>query len=188
MATQAKVTSTEALEDFRADLIIFRAKSKKSVDEVVELVTRMRMWLQHDQKNLWEGEMRRRTKALQQAEQELGSARLTKNNESAMMARQAQVAKCRHAIAEAENKLRKIKGWTQNFDSQADPLAKRLEGLRQYLDTDVPKAIAYLANTVKILDSYAHGSGAPPSVESASTPESVPQVETSVSPETGAQP
>ncbi len=182
MATQAKVTSTEALETFRANLIIFRGKAKKSVDEVAEQVSRTRMWLQQDQRTHWEGEFRRRTKALQQAEQELSSARLTAHNESAMMARQAAVAKARRAIAEVDDKIRRVKSWTQNYDSRVDPLAKRLESLRQYLDTELPKAIGYLANAQKILDSYASGPG--PSSESASTPAS----ETPPTPETGATP
>jgi chromosome segregation ATPase len=182
MATQAKVTSTEALETFRASLIVFRGKAKKSVDEVAEQVSRTRMWLQHDQRTHWEGEFRRRTKALQQAEQELSSARLTAHNESAMMARQAQVAKMRRAIAEAEDKLRRIKSWTQNYDSRVDPLAKRLESLRQYLDTDLPKAIGYLANAQKILADYAGGPS--PSSESSATPAS----EAPSATETGAAP
>jgi len=182
MANQANVSSTDALETFRASLIIFRGKARKSVDEVAEEVSRTRMWLQNDQKSLWEGEFRRRTKALQQAEQELASARLTTHNESALASRQAQVAKSRRAITEAEDKLRRIKGWNQNFDSRADPLAKRLEGLRQYLDTDIPKAIGFLANATKILDAYANAPG--PSTETSSTP----APETSSEPTPGEQP
>jgi len=173
MGNQAKVTSTEALETFRSNLIVFRAKAKKSVDEVTDEVRRTRIWLQQDQKNHWEGEFRRRTKALQQAEQELTSAHLTKNNESAIMARQAAVAKSHRAITEAEDKIRRLKGWSQNYDSTADPLARRLESLRQYLDVDLPKAIAYLANAQKILDAYAN----------APAPEAAPASETPPEPE-----
>ena len=180
MGNQAKVSSTEALDSFRVSLILFRGKARKSVDEVTEEVRRTRMWLQHEQRTHWEGELRRRTKALQQAEAELASARLSTENESARMARQAAVAKARRAITEVEDKLRKLKLWNQGFDSRADPLAKRLEALRQYLDTDLPKAIGYLVNAQKILESYA--SGPTPSAESSSTPEA------EAAPETGGQP
>jgi uncharacterized coiled-coil DUF342 family protein len=179
MATQAKVTSTAALDSFRSSLIMFRGKARKSVDEVSEEVRRTRMWLQHDQMTHWEGEFRRKTKALQQAEQELASARLGTQNESALMARQATVAKMRRSITEIEGKIRKLKGWIQNYDSRADPLAKRLDTLRQYLDTDLPKAIAYLANAQKILDDYSSGPGPVPATEATSNPET---------PETGATP
>jgi len=178
MANQAKVTSTAALDSFRSSLILFRGKARKSVDEVTEEVRRTRMWLQHDQKTAWEGEFRRRNKALQQAEQELSTARLNTHNESALMARQATVTKIRRSIAEAEDKIRRLKGWNQNYDSRADPLAKRLDTLRQYLETDLPKAIGYLTNAQKILEDYASGPG--PAPESPSVPET--------SPEPGAQP
>jgi chromosome segregation ATPase len=180
MATQAKVTSTDALENFRASLIIFRGKAKKSVDEVTEQVSRTRMWLQHDQRTHWEGELRRNRKILQQAEQEMSSARLTSHNESAMMARQAMVNKAKRAITEAEDKLRRIKNWIQNYDSKVDPLAKRLESLRNYLDTDVPRAIGYLANAQKILEDYARSPG--PIIESASTPAPETAVEPGATP------
>ena len=182
MANQAKVTSTDALESFRASLIIFRGKAKKSVDEVAEQVSRTRMWLQHDQRTHWEGEFRRNTRLLQQAEQELSSARLTSHNESAMAARQAAVNKARRAIAEAEDKLRRIKSWTQNYDSRVDPLAKRLEGLRQYLDTDLPKAIGYLANAQKILEDYASGLGPAPASTDAPESETPPATENRATP------
>ena len=169
MGNQAKVTSTAVLDSFRSSLILFRGKARKSVDEVSEEVRRTRMWLQHDQKTHWEGEFRRRNKALQQAEQELTTARLNTHNESAMMARQTAVNKIRRSIGEAEDKIRKLRGWNQNYDSRADPMAKRLDSLRQYLDTELPKAIGYLTNAQKILEEYAQSGG--PSPETLSIPE-----------------
>jgi DNA repair ATPase RecN len=173
MANQAKVTSTAALDSFRSSLILFRGKARKSVDEVSEEVRRTRAWLQHDQKSHWEGEFRRRNKALQQAEQELSTARMSTHNESALMARQATVNKIRRSITEAEDKIRRIKGWNQAYDSRADPLAKRLDTLRQYLDTDLPKAIGYLTNAQKILEDYANSPG--PAPETVSISETAPE-------------
>ena len=64
----------------------------------------------------------------------------------------------------------------QNYDGRADPLARKLEGLRQFLDIDLPKAAAYLVNVQKILEAYS----------SASAPEGVnapAPISTSVEPE-----
>jgi len=155
MANQARVTSTDALESFRASLIVFLAKARRSVDDVGDEVRRTRQWLQHDQRLLWEGELRRRTKALEQAQAELASARLSKNQESALMARQMAVNKTKRAVGEAEDKIRKVKTWNQNFDHCADPVVKRLESLRQVLDQDMPKAISYLSSVQKTLEAYA---------------------------------
>src|SRR5271170_2137284 len=108
MANQARVTSTDALESFRASLIVFLAKAHRCVDDVSDEVRRTRVWLQHDQRVHWEGEFRRRTKLLGQAEQELMSARLTNDNEGAMMLRQAAVSRARRALGEAEEKIRAL--------------------------------------------------------------------------------
>src|SRR5271156_6038224 len=131
MANQARVTSTDALESFRASLIVFLGKARRSLDDVGDEVRRTRQWLQHDQRILWEGELRRRTKALEAAQQELMSVRLASHQESALMARQAAVNKAKRALTEAEDKIRKVKTGNQNFDQAADPIVKRLESIRE---------------------------------------------------------
>jgi len=178
MANQARVTSTDALETFRASLIVFQGKARRAINEVSDEVRRTRLWLQHDQRVHLESECRRCAKALEQAEQELLSVRLTGGNETARLARQAAVNKAKHAFDEAGNKLRRVKAWTQNFDGRADPVVKRLEGLRQYLETDLPKAMSYLVQARNILEAYASAPGPEP----VSTPVSSP------APEEGAQP
>jgi hypothetical protein len=155
MGNQARVTSTDALESFRASLIVFLGKARRSVDDVSDEVRRTRQWLQHDQRLLWEGELRRRAKALERAEQELMSVRLASHQESALLARQMAVNKAKLALSEAEDKIRKVKMWGQNFDNRADPVLKRLESLREVLNQDMPKAIAYLANALRTLEAYA---------------------------------
>ena len=71
MADQANVTSFDALETFRTNLILFLNKTRVRVDEVGDEIRRTRGWLQNDQRVHWEGEIRRRRRTLSQAEQEL---------------------------------------------------------------------------------------------------------------------
>jgi len=179
MATQAKITSTEALEAFRAALIVFLSKARRSLDDATDEVRRVKQWLQHDQRTHWEGEFRRRTKRVEQAQQELMSARLgaDAHQQSALMARQMAMAKAQRELAEVEVKLRKLKAWNQNYDTASDPIIKRMEKLRQTLN-DLPKAIAYLVSVQKALDAYSESSGlatATPSSPSESAPEGEPE-------------
>lgn len=161
MADQAKITSIDALESFRASLIVFLNKAHRSVDDASDAVRRMRIWLQHDQMIHWKGEIHRREKKLDQAKQELMSARISGDHDTAVLVRQQAVKKAKMAVSEAEEKLRNVKMWSQNFDSTVTPAVKKLESLREFLDNDLPKATAYLANTQKILEEYAGISGAP---------------------------
>ena len=159
MGIQAKVTSVDAIEAFRANLILFLHKARRAADDVGDDVRRTRLWLQHDQRIRWEGEVRKRAKILDQAEQELMSTRLTGNRDTAMQVRQAAVQKAKRALDEASEKLRCVKLWNQNFDSSADPVLKRLEGLQQFLGTDLPKAVTYLVSVQRLLDAYAESNG-----------------------------
>jgi hypothetical protein len=180
MANQARVTSTEALESFRASLIVFLSKARRSVDDVGDNVRRTRQWLQHDQRTHWEGEMRRRTKALEQAEHELMSVKLgaTNHQQSALMARQAAVNKAKRALQESEDKLRVVKKWAQNFDRSAEPAVRRLESLRELLNQDMPKAITFLTTAQRTLEAYADMKA--PSAES--TPVDAPASEAEAQP------
>ncbi len=153
MAHQVKVTSIERLETFRAAMIIFLTKSHRSVDEVSDAIRRMRLWLQNDQRLHWEGELRRRRKVLDQFEQELLSARLSGLRDSAPL-QEKNVKRAKEAVAEAEMKLRNVKRWNRDFEHTIEPLVKKLDGMRQYLDHDLPKALAYLLQAQKTLEAY----------------------------------
>jgi len=96
MATHAKVTSVDALEIFRASLIVFLNKAHSALDQASDEIRRTRSWIQHDQRTHWENEMRRRARALAQAEQELLSARMTKALDN-LSAQQAAVHKARRS-------------------------------------------------------------------------------------------
>jgi hypothetical protein len=172
MAIQARVTSTDALESFRAKLIVFLHKARTSVDDVTDEVRRMRSWLQHDQPMRWEGEIRRRTKTLDQAQHELRNAQFAGNQESAVQTRQAAVNRAKQALAEAEDKLRRVKKWNLNYDNTADPIVKRLDSFRGFVTDELPKAVAHLRNVQKVLEAYAE-TGAPAS-DSGGAPASAP--------------
>lgn len=154
MADQAKITSIEALETLRASLIIFLNKAHSRIDEVGDEIRRMRMWIQNDQRLRWESEIRKRRRILEQAEQELLTARLSsmrENNSLQMLA----ARRAREALAEAEEKLKNVRRWSRDFEFSVEPLWKKLGNVRSTLDHNLPKAIAYLNEAQKNLVAYA---------------------------------
>jgi hypothetical protein len=155
MADRAHVTSFEALEAFRAALIVYLTKARPALDNVSDDVLRTRLWLQNDQRTHWEGQVRRRAKALEQAQQALFSAGMANLREPSS-AEQAALHRARRALTEAEDKLRRVKQWGREFENRVEPLAKQLEKLRTTLTNDMPKAVTYLAQTVKTLSEYAN--------------------------------
>ncbi len=156
MTNQVRVTSIDVLESLRSALIIFLTKSRRSLDDARDDARRTRTWIQHDQRFHWEGQVRQRQKKLDQAEQELLSAKLSGLRDNLVLQQNA-VRKAKEALVEAEKKLRAVKRWARDFDNAADPLLKRLEGLRQYLDFELPEAIAYLVRAQQTLEAYTEG-------------------------------
>lgn len=77
MAEQANVSSIDALEAFRADLIQFIEKARVALEDAEGGVRRMRSWLDDDRSGYWTGQWKQRTKQLEQAEAELYSVNLT---------------------------------------------------------------------------------------------------------------
>jgi hypothetical protein len=176
MATQARVTSTDALDTFRASLIVFIAKARTCADDAGDEVRRTRSWLQNEQMLRWEGEIRRRAKALDQAQNELRNAQFAGGQQSAVQIRQAAVNRAKQTLAEAEDRVRRVKKWNQNYDNCADPVVKRLEGFNQFITFDLPKAVAHLRNVQKALEAYAEtgASGSGPAVAPAAGEEAEP--------------
>src|SRR5688572_5667525 len=138
----ARITSLDALESFRAALIVFMTTGRRSADEVIEQVRRIRIWLQGDQRLHWEAQIRKRRKMLDIAQQELFSARLSGIRASTTFQQNA-VRKAKEAVEEAETKLRNVKHWSRDYDHLVEPFVKRLEGLRYYLDYELPKGVHF---------------------------------------------
>src|SRR2546430_12951766 len=53
MPQPAKVTSIEALDDFKANLIVYLEKAGRLLDEISEDVVRTRIWLETDRQLHW---------------------------------------------------------------------------------------------------------------------------------------
>ena len=155
MADQAKVTSLDALELFRANLIVFINRAQSSLDEVIDEVRRTRLWLVNDQRFHWEREIRRRQKLMEAAKAELMSARLSGLREVTSPLDNA-VRKAKEGLAEAEEKLRNVKRWTRDYEHTIEPLTRKIETLRSFLAHDMPKALVFLVQAQRTLEDYAN--------------------------------
>src|SRR5690349_20703264 len=76
MPDRAHVTSVEAIELFRANLIAFLGKSRPVLEDACDEVFRARNWLQQDRRTHWENQLRRRRKLLEEAQQAFFAARV----------------------------------------------------------------------------------------------------------------
>jgi septal ring factor EnvC (AmiA/AmiB activator) len=154
MSERAQVTSLEALESFRTSLVLFLSKTRPALEDVGDEVRRTRGWLNDDRLNHWRNEVRRQSRALEEAQQALFSARLS-SLQQPTTAHQWAVTRAQRALREAEDKLRLIKKWNREFDNLTEPLTKQLDQAHTFLASDMRQAAAYLARLTTTLEAYA---------------------------------
>ncbi|MBL9133001.1 MAG: hypothetical protein JNG86_17460 [Verrucomicrobiaceae bacterium] len=153
MADQARISNLDAIDSFRSALIVFIEKARQSLDAAQDAVKKTRGWLQTEQPQFWSAQIRTRQKKLDQAQSELMSARMSEFIDSPTVQQMA-VRKCRYALEEAQQKLDRTKAWARDYDRTVDPLARKLDGLRTYIDDDLAQAIAQLAEIQRLIAAY----------------------------------
>jgi len=154
MAEQAKVTSVDAIEAFRSNLIVFLSKAKPTLEEISGDVVRTRMWLENEQTDHWNKEMRRRHRDLEQVQGELFSARLSRLAKPSA-AQYMAVQRAQASVREAEEKQKLLKKWSRELENRTEPMVKLIDQLHGFLNTEMLKAVQYLGEVVQTLQAYA---------------------------------
>jgi hypothetical protein len=154
MPERAHVTSVDALESFRSNLIVYLSKARPTLEEVSADVQRMRDWLEGEQRTYWENEFKRRHRALAEAQAAVFSSKLS-NLREVSAAELMAVRRAKRDLDEAEAKLRVVKQWNRVFDNRVEPLVKQMEKLHTVLASDMVKAVGFLKQAIDTLHNYA---------------------------------
>jgi hypothetical protein len=154
MADRAHVTSVEAVESFRASLIVFQSRARVVLEEACDEVLRIKVWVQIDQRRRWAAEARRRGQTLEKARADLSSARLSQFQESTTLPL-ITVQRTERADREAKAKMAILKKWDRELENCTDPFLKQVTQLQWFLARDISRAVAYLAQVVRTLEAYA---------------------------------
>jgi len=154
MSDQVNVTSIDALEAFRADLIQYVEKARTALEDAEGEVRRTRSWLDVERTGYWAGQCKQWTKQCAQTEAELYNVGLTRPQESHAFQKMA-VLKARRKLEEAEAKLRVVRHWRQVFENRATPLLRQLDPMFFMVGRQLPQAIHSLGEAIKALQAYA---------------------------------
>lgn len=171
MSGQAQISSIEAIEAFRADLIQFLSQMRPVLDEVGGEVVRLRFWLQNEQREFWQNQIRRRRRRLEEAQAELFNARLSTMHDSSTLQHMAE-HKARQSVEEAEQKLAALKKWDRDLENCTDPLVKQVGQLQGFLAADLAKAVPFLTQVIHALEAYTKV--APPAAPPAPADDNLP--------------
>jgi hypothetical protein len=153
MSQQAQITSVEAIEAFRAQLVVFLAQMQPVLDEVTSEVLRTRAWLENDRRRYWQQEFRLRSRKLEDARQELFTASMSKMGEATSFHQMA-VQRAQRELRAVEEKLVMLKKWDRELDNRTGPLVKQMEQLQGFLGVEMGRAVAYLDQALRALDAY----------------------------------
>lgn len=161
MADRAKVISSEAIESFRASLIVYIEKTRAVLDDISDDVTRTRMWLEDEKRSYWQNEIRHRGRDLERKQAALFEARLSLIPRGTIM-EQAAVLKAKQSMDEAVNGLEMVRKWIKQYDSRVKPLAKDVDKLRDVLVQHMGRAVIHLTRVLDSLAAYADKAPAGP--------------------------
>jgi hypothetical protein len=156
---QARISSIDALEAFRAELIRYIEHARVALEDMTGDARRTRTWLDVDRTQYWTAQFKKLTKQLHQAEEELYSANLTSPQASNAIQKMA-VQRAKRNLEEAEAKMHVIKRWRQVYDNRTAPLIHQLDPMFAQVGQQLPKGVHALSETIKILQAYAE-SGRP---------------------------
>ena len=170
MPDRARVSSLEAIESFRAKLIVYREKANRVLDEINDEVTRTRLRLENDWRTACEGEIRRCQRELEQRQQELFSAQISIMGDPKYVQQDA-VRKVRQRLRDTENKLRVIKQWERAYDQRVEAPARQVEKLRHVVGKDLGAGVTFLGETMRTLSDYTEMSFSTPPPPKAPEPE-----------------
>jgi uncharacterized protein YpbB len=170
MPVRAKVKSLEEIEAFRSSLVTYVSQARAALEEISSEVIRTRVWIEDDQRTNWEHELRRRGRALEEAQAALFSARLSTFTANGISLEQIAVQRARRAVEEANVKLRVLKKWARDFESVVQPQLKQVEKLHTVLSHDMAKGLAELSQIITVLAAYAEQGKPAPAAQPSTGP------------------
>ena len=163
MSEFARVTSIEALKDFRADLCTFGERAQEGLSSVQMQVLRTFDWLDLQAKH-WQREVRRWEDAVAEARTELARRKLMRIGDRAPDCTEQEdiLRAALRRLDEAEDKLVKTNRWLPHFRRAVEEYQGPARQLGAFLEADQPRALALLDQKIDALEAYARLAAPPP--------------------------
>ena len=155
MRQAARVSSINALKDFKRALGSFATVINTAIGEAQSDLQRTTWWVQQDRLTHWQVQKRKRTTQLAQAKSELFRAQVASPDQrvSATLERKA-VDQAQQRLDEAETKLANIKRWSRLLEREIILYKGHCQQLARAIDGEVPAALLRLDKMVGALEKY----------------------------------
>lgn len=155
MADFARVTNLDALRDFKAALQVFADDATVALSEATSDAQRGLWYVTSDCKAHWQRELKKRQEKLNQAKAELFKKQLeTNDTRTSAVVERKHVQRWEAAVAQAEEKLRRIKYWATALERDFMLFKAGAQGMSNIVASDLPSATARLERMITSLEAY----------------------------------
>ncbi len=157
MGEIAKISSIDALKNFRASLIMFRDVCRQSLAGAESEMLGAIKWLRHDQIGYWRAEQLKRNEKLRQAKSALAQKKLYKTptgGRYSYVDEEKALAKAKARMEEADEKYENCRRWAKKLEDERALFKGQLQRLGYVIDVGIPRAVAYLDRLLDTLDAY----------------------------------
>lgn len=164
MPRAAKVISIEAVRRLAAGLTSFGEETAVALDELDVQVRRSVSWIQDDRKEYWTGQVRTGFDRVTQARTDLEHARTVRRIAEHMPAcreEKMNLDQAKRRLATAQEKVQAVRRWSHVVEHAATELQGAVAQLADWLQADLPRALAALERMSETLETYAAVSHAP---------------------------
>lgn len=152
MSKQARITSVESLDRFRAAVKEFQLSSMRALGSIHQDVQRMQSWIDSDQPPLWRIRIRKIEAEVNNARSDLERAKISRPDDSPRMFIDMQKAleKARKKQDEAMYRIRLLKKWSRRVEHEGMLLRAGTQSLSSLLEVDMTQ----LATKLKVLSRH----------------------------------
>lgn len=165
----ARVTSIEALRQFKAALADFAEHAGLALSEAQSDVQRTIAWLTNDRAAHWQREIKKRNERLNLAKAELFRKQMeNKDTRTSAVVERKNVAKAEQFVHEAEQKLANVKRWRTALERELMLFKAQCAHVSGVVSADIPITIGRMDKMISSLEAYV--SLAAPSGASANAP------------------
>jgi hypothetical protein len=157
MNQSANVRSIDAIKDFRVALSTFKEGAAQSLAAVAVEIQRTLDWLGHDQLKYWQNQVRVREDRVNEAKVDLNRCLISTTatgDRPACSDQRLALAKAKARLAEAEEKIEKVRHWCQVIEQDISDYHGPAQQLASMLDHDLPKAMSLIERMINSLEEY----------------------------------
>lgn len=156
MSRSAKVQSIDVPEHLAMAIRAFAQEASVALDDLRMDLHRAMQWVQYDQKEYWNQELRRSEEAVAEAKLNLERKRMFRfgDQEPSCHEEKKALEAAKRRVQRAREKLEAVKRWSRLLERESHECRSGIAHLADWLQADVPRALAMLKRLSLALESY----------------------------------